>query len=208
MACSDKTILYFDLETQLNSDDVGGWSDDNIRDMRVSVGVSYNSQTREFVTYFEAEMPHLVTSILEADMVVGFNVFRFDYVLLSRYRHVPDSNLYDRLCKCPTFDIINKVKNELSHFVSLSNIAKGTLGVDKTGESLDAVELWKAGDDESIKKLTDYCVHDVKLTRDIFVAGCNRGRLHYVSGSNRRPIDTGNWKHLTKQLLNQGGSSK
>jgi hypothetical protein len=37
-----KNIVYFDLETQKSADDVGGWN--NIRDMRMSVGVTYRAR--------------------------------------------------------------------------------------------------------------------------------------------------------------------
>ena len=40
-----RNILYFDLETQKSADEVGGWN--NIRDMRMSVGVTYSTARNE-----------------------------------------------------------------------------------------------------------------------------------------------------------------
>ena len=42
----NKNIVYFDLETQKSADEVGGWN--NIRDMRMSVGVTYSTARSEY----------------------------------------------------------------------------------------------------------------------------------------------------------------
>ena len=38
---NNNNIVYFDLETQKSADEVGGWN--NIRDMRMSVGVTFST---------------------------------------------------------------------------------------------------------------------------------------------------------------------
>ena len=46
-----KNIVYFDLETQKSADEVGGW--DKIRDMRMSVGVTYSTGRGGYRIYGE-----------------------------------------------------------------------------------------------------------------------------------------------------------
>jgi len=42
-------IIYLDLETQKSADEVGGW--DKVRDMRMSVGVTYSTGRGEYRVY-------------------------------------------------------------------------------------------------------------------------------------------------------------
>ena len=45
----EKNIVYFDLETQKSADEVGGWN--NVRDMRMSVGVTYSTTRGDYKIY-------------------------------------------------------------------------------------------------------------------------------------------------------------
>ncbi|HAR42222.1 MAG TPA: hypothetical protein DCS07_06275, partial [Bdellovibrionales bacterium] len=47
-------------------------------------------------------------------------------------------------------------------------VARGTLGTGKSADGLMAVEWWKTG---QIQKIIDYCMQDVKVTRDVFQFG-------------------------------------
>ena len=74
----EQRILYFDLETQKSADDVDGWG--NIHLMKLAVGVVWDSLEQKFFSYLENEAPQLVGKLKTADLVVGFNVVKFDYV--------------------------------------------------------------------------------------------------------------------------------
>ena len=67
-----KNIVYFDLETKLSADEVGGWG--NISKMRMSVGVTCNSVTGEYKIYGEQQVNELITDLQRADLVVGFGI--------------------------------------------------------------------------------------------------------------------------------------
>ena len=51
-------------------------------------------------------------------------------------------------------------------------MARGTLGTGKSADGLQAVEWWKSG---QVQKIIDYCIQDVKVTRDIFQFGTQNG---------------------------------
>src|SRR5271170_1000934 len=70
-----KNIVYFDLETQKSADEVGGW--DRIRDMRMSVGVTYSTARGGYRIYGEKDVNALIEELRRADLVVGFNSLRF-----------------------------------------------------------------------------------------------------------------------------------
>src|SRR5213595_700700 len=78
-----KNIVYFDLETQKSAEDVGGW--DKIREMRMSIGVTYSTARQEYRIYGEKQVDDLVTDLQRADLVIGFNNLRFDYEVLHYY---------------------------------------------------------------------------------------------------------------------------
>ena len=54
-----KNIVYFDLETQKSADDVGGW--DHIRDMKMSIGVTYSTARGGYMIYGEKQVDDRIT---------------------------------------------------------------------------------------------------------------------------------------------------
>ncbi len=78
-----RNIITFDLETQYTADEVGGWR--NIRDMRLAVAVTYDASMGVYRDYAEQEVDHLIAALRGADLVIGYNVLRFDYEVLRAY---------------------------------------------------------------------------------------------------------------------------
>ena len=90
-----------DVETQLSAEEVGGWH--KADKMRVSVAVLYDASRDEFLTFQEDEVPAMLKRLEEFDVVVGFNILRFDYSVLSMYA--------DRdLLELPTLDMLTEIK--------------------------------------------------------------------------------------------------
>lgn len=168
--CSPETPLdfcVFDLETQRLAGEVGGWGNAHL--MRVSVGVLYDSKTREYKSYSEKEVPRLIQRLKEFDMVIGFNVKRFDYAVLGAYTP------FD-LHKLPTLDILQDIHRHLKFRLSLQSLAEATLGASKSADGLLAVEWWRQG---KLEELAAYCQQDVAITRDLFCFGQKEGHLIY-----------------------------
>ncbi len=80
------------------------------------------------------------------DLVVGFNIKRFDYRVLQPYTKV-------KLAEVPTLDILEEVHTLLGHRLSLNHLAEKTLGEKKTGDGLLALELYAAGKWEELDLL-------------------------------------------------------
>lgn len=211
-----KHILYFDVETQHSAEQVGGW--DKIADMKLSVAITYHSVDKKMYTFAEygskyqsqSEMfPKDVGSVLDlikqieaADLVVGHNTERFDFVVLSRYLEsyqqlVNGAFTFDSV---PSFDMMVHLKHQLGFRVSLGKLAAGTFDDAKGGDGLDAIKWWEQG---KCDKIIEYCKKDVELTRDIFHHGCEKGFLKYVDKYNKtHTIDTSMWKDEVKRILN------
>ncbi|MEW6754343.1 MAG: DEAD/DEAH box helicase [Candidatus Latescibacterota bacterium] len=171
-------IVVFDLETQRSAAEVGGWANAHL--MRVSVAVAWDSQTEEYTTYFEKDVARLLAHLQSADLVVGFNVLRFDYAVLSGYEAIRGGQRpaathtgfdFGRL---RTLDILAEIYAYLHYRVSLDSLAWATLGRRKTADGLQALQWWKEG---RLDLLEAYCRHDVEVTRDLFLHGLEEGHL-------------------------------
>jgi len=164
-----KNIIYFDLETQKSAEEVGGW--DTISRMGMSVGVTYSTARGDYRIYGEAQVNDLVTELQRADLVVGFNVLRFDYEVLHGYTPLD-------LTQVPTLDMLVDLTNTLQHRLSLDSIANATFGVEKTAEGLQAIRWFKEG---KLPEIAEYCCYDVKLTKLVHEYGCQHRQLHYTN---------------------------
>jgi len=173
-ASNEHRILYFDLETQKSADDVGGWG--NIHEMKLAVGVVWDSCEQEYFSYLEGAASQLVKKLRTADLVVGFNVKKFDYGVLQPYATKMDFDLQE----INTFDMLIDVNKELGHRLSLNHLAENTLNAKKSADGLVSLQWFKEG---KIDKIIEYCKQDVEITRDLFLYGVSHGYVKYSTRS-------------------------
>jgi DEAD/DEAH box helicase domain-containing protein len=164
-----KNIVYLDLETQRSADEVGGW--DNVRDMRMSVAVTYSTARGSYQIYAEGDVPDLVRELQRADLVVGFNNLGFDYEVLHHY------TVFD-LRQLPTLDLLVEVRKALPHRLSLDAIAHATMGVVKTSEGMQAIRWYREG---KLLEIAEYCCYDVKITKLVHDYGATHRKLFYTN---------------------------
>ncbi|MBI4355819.1 MAG: WYL domain-containing protein [Candidatus Omnitrophica bacterium] len=157
--------LVLDLETQKAFDDVGGRG--NAALLKVSLVGVYRYATEEYVTFEEAQLPQLEALLRSATLVIGFNIRKFDLEVLAPY-------LSCSITELPVLDLMEEVARHLGFRVSLESLAEATLGQKKLGHGLDAIRYYQAGDWDALKK---YCLHDVKLTKELYEYGLQHGRL-------------------------------
>jgi len=158
-----------DLETQRSAAEVGGWH--HADRMRISCSVFYDSQTNRFVEYFENQIDRLIEDLQRVELIVGFNIKRFDYLVLKGYSDFDFATLN-------TLDILETVQNQLGFRLSLAHLAQATLGTTKLADGLQALQWWKEG---RVKEIVEYCKMDVKLTRDLFTFGRQNGHLIFIN---------------------------
>ncbi len=164
----------FDIETQLSAQEVGGWHRADL--MRVSCVVLYDSKKDDFLAFQEDQLNAFFDIISRMDLVVGFNVKRFDYKVLTAYSDMDFWAL-------PTLDILEVVHKRLGYRLSLDTLARATLGAAKSANGLQALKWWKQG---KIEKIIDYCRRDVILTKDLFLFGRNKGYLLFDNKAGKR----------------------
>jgi DEAD/DEAH box helicase domain-containing protein len=175
-----RRLGFFDLETRCAAADVGGWG--QCHRMGISLAVLHETGPDRITTFREENLAELCQRLQALDLVVGFNVKRFDYQVLQPYTEI-------RLQDLPTFDILEEVHRLLGHRLSLGHLAEKTLGEGKTGDGLQALELYAAG---KWAELESYCRQDVALTRRLFEFGLAHGYLIYQHRQGmlaRLPVD-------------------
>jgi|SRR3990170_3332141 len=136
---------------------------------------SKNRGSGEFSGFFENQLDVLWPVLEQADRIIGFNIIGFDFPVLSAYYHGDISSF-------PTLDILDEVKKAVGHRVSLDAIAKETLGMQKSGTGLDALAYYEQG---KLDELANYCLSDVRITRDVYDFGREHRKLTFKDKWNR-----------------------
>ena len=170
-----KDTLVIDLETKKSFAEVGG--EKNIKELGISVAGVYSYNKDAFFAFEEHELEKVQEMTNESDHVIGFNIIHFDLPVLEPY---VDKQSLDRLA---VTDLFVHAVNFLGHRVGLGALAEATLGESKSGHGLEALEWFRAGRVEEVKK---YCLDDVRLTRDLFEYGKKHGHVLFQSLADKK----------------------
>jgi DEAD/DEAH box helicase domain-containing protein len=154
--------IVFDIETQ-------SAAGPDFRTMRISVIGCYFYDSDSFEVFEEAQLPQLWKRLEQADRLIGYNSKGFDLPVMNNY-YSGDFFSFSNL------DILEEIHNALGFRLKLDDVAAATVGQRKSGHGLQAVEWWKQGE---IQKIKDYCLQDVKVTRDVYEYGLKYGALAY-----------------------------
>ncbi|HUO87348.1 MAG TPA: Zn-binding domain-containing protein, partial [Thermoanaerobaculia bacterium] len=161
------TVL-FDLETRRSAAEVGGWG--NAHRMGVAVAVVCHLEEGRFESYGEERVGELVAALAAARLVVGFNVRRFDYRVLSGYTGI------DHGRQLPTLDLLDDLFGRLGFRIGLGHLAEATLGVGKSADGLQSLAWVREG---RLDLVEGYCRRDVEVMRDLYLHGRREGWICY-----------------------------
>jgi len=177
--------VVFDIETKNIFQDVGR-ADPLLLDISL-VGI-YDYESDQYLTFLQEEFHLLWPYIEKADMLIGYNSDHFDIPLLNKY--YPGD-----ITKIKSLDLMAEIKASLGRRIGLGHVAEATLGVGKSGNGLEAVEWWKTGEIEKIKK---YCLDDVKVTKDLYEYMSKTRKVFYREGEELRSltINTSKWDEV------------
>ncbi len=157
--------IVFDIETKNSFADVGG--DQNVAQLEVSVVGAYSYKDDKYYIFDEHELHDFGLLLQKAQLLIGFSSKRFDVPVLAKHFK------FD-LNAIPHFDILEVLEKSFGRRVGLGVLGEANLGIGKTGHGLEAIELYRRGE---IQKLKDYCLQDVKITKEIFDLIRNQGYL-------------------------------
>lgn len=157
--------LVIDIETKNTFQDVGGYQ--NLTDLQISFVGVYSYKQGAYLSFFEHELDKLKSLLQNAGLIIGFSINRFDLPILNKHLNI-NLNVIDNI------DILDDIEQKLGHRVGLDWLAQTNLKVGKTAHGLEAIKFYKEG---RLEELKNYCLQDVKLTKDLYELGIKQGHL-------------------------------
>lgn len=169
--------VVLDIETQNTFQEVGGYIHSKLK---ISVIGCYFYETQTYEVFEEHELNSLWSRLEKSDRIIGYNTKGFDLPVMNNYYS-------GDFLKFTNLDILEEIHKFLGFRLKLDDVAAASIGTRKSGHGLQAVEWWKQGE---IQKIKDYCLQDVKVTKDIYEYGLKYGALAYEDNfGNRKAID-------------------
>ena len=174
--------ITFDIES-ISDSVVRGHID--VNEQELIVVAIHDSLTNEYTSFDKEDLPKLWPILEHADFLIGFNSDSFDIPLLNRY--YPGD-----LTHVPSLDLLSEVQKVLGRRIRLQSLAEATLGRGKSGDGLKAGEWWREGKKDLVR---EYCIEDVRLTRELYDYAMKNGVLKYKDLRDIRDIklDTSKW---------------
>ncbi len=167
--------VVLDIETRNTFQDVGAR---NPSLLQVSLVGVYFYETDTYESFLQEDLPRLWPRLEQADRIIGYNIISFDFPCLQTYYH-------GALAKLPSLDLLQEIEKRLGFRIKLDDVAHATLGMGKSGNGLMAVEFWKRGE---IDKLREYCLQDVKVTKEVYEAALKTGEVSYTDRQGQKQI--------------------
>jgi len=142
-----------------------GWGDH--AGMGVSILVVYDYREKRYRTFMDDNQDEFKELIESGRIVVGFNQINFDNKVLKACWDIdiPVEQNYDLLKVIWAAVTKRNGGGKAMHKgYGLNDIAKANLGAQKTTSGANAPIWWQQG---KIGAVIDYCINDVKLTKDL-----------------------------------------
>ena len=173
-----KFPVVLDLETKFTFRQF-----DDPKKLGISVAAIYDYKDNQNKIFTEDELHKLYPYLENASYVVGYNIRSFDIAVLQGYYPGDTTNF-------SLFDILEDIREKVGRRLALNDVIKATLGKKKTGHGLMAIEYFKEGRFDELKK---YCLDDVLLTKELFDFGAQSGQIYYLNelGKTAIPVE---WK--------------
>lgn len=175
--------IVFDVETKNTFAEVGS---NNPANLDISLVGLYDYEDGKYHSFLQEEFSLMWPFFEKADMLISFNGDHFDIPLLNKYYE-------GDLTKFRSLDILREIRQSFGRRMKLDQLAEGTLGVNKSGNGLEAIAWWKNGE---IGKIREYCLKDVKITKDLYEFAIKNNKLFFKEGPFVKEIrlDTKHWE--------------
>lgn len=161
-----ENITYLDIETQyLITEFEGGWKrPENYEKIKIAeLGILRNGV---YKTFEENNINKLIPELLDAELIVGHNIMKFDYEVLKHY--LPQDEMFKIIMK--SFDTMlefDKFTGDAG-WVSLDDISQRNFGMKKNEDSIKIPQMWREGKVDAVKT---YLLNDLKMTEQFYLLG-------------------------------------
>lgn len=167
-----KNIVYFDLETQYLFRELGmlNWKSQDPTKLKIAIAGTLTNNNHLF--FLEDQISDLVKNLKKADLIIGHNLLRFDYLVILPY---VGEDVIQSLSK-KTFDTFTDLRELTGIMIGLDDLCKRNLGISKTEDPLKIPKMWRDG---KHKEVMEYLLNDLKMTEALFNHGRKIGKLKY-----------------------------
>ncbi|MEM4337095.1 MAG: ribonuclease H-like domain-containing protein [Candidatus Woesearchaeota archaeon] len=173
---STKKWCVFDLETKNLLKDVNN----NVKKLEIAlVGImSIHGKKTNVKFYFEEDVNKVYKELLKHELIVGYNVYRFDYPVLSSYIGTKIA-----FVKLKTFDLFDILCKLYKKYFSLNDLIYVNFGVQKTINGINIPEYFNKG---KIDVVIDHLEEDLHYTKNLFEL--------FLNGNIKLPRGKSLWK--------------
>ncbi len=154
----------------------------------ISVVAIYDYATNQGAVFTESELNKLYPILEKSSYIIGYNIRSFDLPVLQAY-YPGKVEVFSLL------DILDEIKEKIGRRIGLNDVAAATLNEKKTGHGLMAIDYFKEGKWDELKK---YCLDDVMVTKKLFDYGLAKGEIYYLNETGKVAIRV-NWKKYMEE---------
>lgn len=182
--------ITFDIETQNFFTDTGS---NDPASLTLACVCIHDSETDAYSSYFEEDLSKLWPVLEKADILIGYNSDHFDIPLLNKYYS-------GDLTKIKSLDLMKEIQKVLGRRIKLDHVAEATLGKNKSADGKMANIWWRQGEKQ---KVVDYCVEDVRITKELYEYMLKHGKVKYPDGKmvHELLLNTSTWNTKNETVL-------
>lgn len=161
-----KFPIILDLETKYTFREFN-----DPKKLGITVVAIYDYKDGQSRIFTEKELNDLFPILENASYIIGYNVKSFDIAVLQGYYPGNVEHF-------SSFDILEDVREKIGRRLALNDIIFATFGKKKTGHGLQAIDFYKEGKWDELKK---YCMDDTMLTKELFDFGVRFKEIYYLN---------------------------
>lgn len=162
------------------------------KNLGISVVAIYDYRDRQGKVFTESELSKLFPILENCSYIIGYNVRSFDIPVLQGY-YPGKVEIF------PAFDILEDIREKIGRRLALNDVISATLGKKKTGHGLMAIDYYKEGKWEELKR---YCLDDALLTNELFDYGVRNREIQYLNEVGKISIKVDWGKYLEESNSN------
>lgn len=182
-----KFPVIFDLETKHTFREYS-----EPKKLGITVAALYDYKNHEAKVFTEKELNQLFPILENSSYIIGYNVNSFDIAVLQAY-YPGKVEIFS------TFDILEDIREKIGRRLALNDVIYATLGKKKSGHGLMAIDYYKEGKWDELKK---YCMDDVLLTKELFDYGVQNREIQYLNERGKISIKVDWGKYLEESKNN------
>lgn len=158
-------VYILDVQTRKTYEDVGGKKGTS------QLGVSYvallSHGSGEINVYTEPDITLLLDKIFSSHLVIGLNLKKFAFKVLSGYRSAD----FDQI---NSLDILDHVRRKIIRKPCIEELFSGTLDISREIDTMKIARQFKQGKIDEVKQIT---IQNVTDLNSVYTFGKQRGHV-------------------------------